>query len=114
MSRIAGSHEILRIEDLLDEFGNGHRSVRLVASRRQRGETGNEEMKTRKGNHVRRQLPQIGVQLAGKTQAGRGATERRDGQMIQIAERRRRQFQRAKTNVVESFVVNAKRFVGIL
>ena len=63
VSRIARRHHVLRVEHLLRELGHCHSPVLLRSTRCQRREAGHEEVETRKGDHVHRQLSQIGVQL---------------------------------------------------
>ena len=63
VARVAGRHDILGVEHLLDELGNGEGAVLLTAARCERSETRDEEVKTREGNHVYRQFSKISVQL---------------------------------------------------
>ena len=101
VSRIAGGHHVFGVEHLLGEFGHGERAVLLAAARGERSEAGHEEMQAREGDHVDGQLPQVGVELSGEAQGSGHAGHGGADEMIQIAVRRRRQFQRAEANVVK-------------
>lgn len=71
-------------------------------------------MQSREGDHVDGELSQIGVQLAGKSQAGGDAAQGRANQVIEIAVSRRGQLERPEADVVERLVVYAIRLVGVL
>lgn len=63
MARITSCHHVLGVEHLLREFGDGERPVLLAPPGGEGGEPGHEEVEAGKGDHVHRELPQIGVQL---------------------------------------------------
>lgn len=71
-------------------------------------------MQSREGDHVDGEFPQIGVQLAGKSQAGGDAAQSRADQVIEIAVSRRGQFKGPEADVVERLVVYAIRLVRVL
>ncbi|KFO97397.1 hypothetical protein N300_05296, partial [Calypte anna] len=66
--RVAGCHHIFGIKHLLGELWNRECPVLLAASGCQRSKAWHEEVKARERDHVHRQLPQVGVELARKTQ----------------------------------------------
>ena len=101
MSGIASGHHVLGVEHLLREFGDGEGAVLLAAAGGERGKAGHEKVETREGDHVDGQLPQIGVELAGEAERRRHSRHGGADQVIQVAVRRRRQFQSAEANVVK-------------
>ena len=67
--------------------------VLLRAAGGQRGEPGHEEVEAGEGNHVDRQLAQVGVELAGEPEAG-GHPGHGDGhQVVEVAVRGGAQLQ---------------------
>merc|ERR1719397_1611413 len=67
---VAGGHHVLGIKHLLGELGYGEGPVALAATGSEWGEAGHEEVEAGEGDHVDRQLPQVGVQLARESEAG--------------------------------------------
>ncbi len=57
VARVARRHHVLGVEHLLRELGNGQRAVALRAAGGQRRKARHEEVQSREGNHVHRQLP---------------------------------------------------------
>jgi hypothetical protein len=55
---------------LMGEFWNSERPVLLVASRSERGKSRHEKVETWEGHHVDSKLPQIGVEMTSKPEAG--------------------------------------------
>ena len=51
MSGVRCSHHVLRVKRLLRELRNGHGTVLLAATGRQRSKIGHEEIQTREGNY---------------------------------------------------------------
>ena len=70
MSGVTGSHHVLGIKHLSSELGHGEGPVLLGAPGGEGSEPGHEEVETREGDHVDRQLPQVSVELAGEPEAG--------------------------------------------
>ena len=70
MPGVASSHHVLGVKHLLGELGHGERPVLLAATGGQRGKAGHEEVEAGEGDHVDRQLPQVGIQLAGEPEEG--------------------------------------------
>ena len=83
MSGITRSHHVLSIEHLLSELGNSESSVLLRTSSSERSEARHEEVETREGDHVDRQLPQVSVELTREPETG-GDT--RHGERDQVVE----------------------------
>ncbi|KFZ48790.1 hypothetical protein N338_05997, partial [Podiceps cristatus] len=81
---IAGGHHVFGVEDLLGELGDGEGAVLLAAARRQRGETGHEEMETREGHHVDGQFTEIGVELTGETQTSGDAAHGGRNEVVEV------------------------------
>lgn len=71
-------------------------------------------MQSREGDHVDGEFSQIGVQLAGKSQARGDAAQSRANQMIEIAVSRRGQLEGPEADVIERLVVYAIRLVRVL
>ena len=114
VARIAGGHHVLGVEHLLCKLWHGQGSVLLAASGREWSEAGYEEVKTWKRYHVDSKLPEISVQLTGKSEAGRDAGHRRRDKMVEVTVRWCGQFECAEADVVQSLVVDAERFVCVL
>ena len=87
---VAGGHHVLGVKHLLRQLWHGEGAVLLTASGRQRSEAGNEEVEAWEWHHVDGEFPQISVQLAGESEAGRDAGHRRRDQMVEVAVRWRR------------------------
>ncbi|KFM03078.1 hypothetical protein AS27_14368, partial [Aptenodytes forsteri] len=81
---IAGGHHVFGVEDLLGELGDGEGAVLLAAAGRQGGEAGHEEVEAREGHHVDGQLAEIGVELAGETQAGGDAAHGGRDEVVEV------------------------------
>lgn len=71
-------------------------------------------MESREGDHVDGEFSQIGVQLAGKSQAGGDAAQSGANQVIEIAISRRGQLEGPEADVVKCLVVYAIRLVRVL
>ena len=71
-------------------------------------------METGEGDHVDSQLPQISVELTGETKASGDTGHGERHKVVQVAISRGGELQGAEANVVQSFIVNAKSFVGVL
>ncbi|EZA61696.1 hypothetical protein X777_09317 [Ooceraea biroi] len=79
-----------------------------------RGETGYEEVQSRERDHVDSELSQIGIKLAGESQASSDAAQGRADQMIEIAVGRRGQLESPEADIVERLVVYAIRLIRVL
>lgn len=73
-----------------------------------------EEVQSREGDHVNGELPQVGVKLAGKSEASGDAAQGRADEMVEIAVGRCGQFEGPEANIVERLVVYAIRLVRVL
>ena len=111
---IAGSHHVFSVKHLLREFGHGESSVGLRRAAGQRSKSRHEEMEARKRDHIDGKLTQVRVELSGKPQARCDTTHRVRHQVIQIAVRGVREFERTEADVVKSFVVDAVTLVRVL
>ena len=114
VARIAGGHHVLGVEHLLCKLWHGQGSVLLAASGREWREAGHEEVKTWEWYHVDGELPEISVQLAGESEAGRDARHCSRDQMVEITVRWCGQFECAEADVVQSLVVDTVRFICVL
>ena len=84
MSGVAGGHHVLGVEHLLGELGHGEGPVLLGAPGGEGSEPGHEEVETREGDHVDRQLPEVSVELAGEPEAGGHAGHGDAHQVVQV------------------------------
>lgn len=66
VSWITGSHHILSVKHLLDQFGNSQSSILLATSRSKWRKARHKEVKSRKRHHVDRQFAQVSVELTGE------------------------------------------------
>lgn len=106
--RVSGGHHVLGVKHLLGEFRNGDGAVLLTSAGGQRSVTGHEEVESWERNHIDGQLPQIGVELAGETQAG-GDTGHDDGhEVVEVTVCRGRKLESTETDLVQSLVVDAE------
>lgn len=80
----------------------------------QRGETGDEEVQSREGHHVDGELSQIGIKLAGESQASGDAAQGRADQVIEVAVSRRSQLESSEADIVERFIVYAIGLIRVL
>ena len=111
---IAGSHHVLGVEHLLSELWNGQGSVLLATTGGEWSEAGHEEVKTWEWHHVHCQLPQIGVQLTGESEAGCHTRHGGGDEMVEVTVRGCGQLQCTEADVVQSLVVDAECFVCVL
>ena len=96
MPGVAGRHHVLGVEHLLGQLGHRQRSVLLGAAGSEGGEPGHEEVEPGEGNHVDRQLPQVGVELAGEPEAGGEAGHGEGDQVVEVSIGRGVQLQSAE------------------
>ena len=84
MAGICSTHHVLRIPHLLRQLGDRERAVLLGASSREGGKAHHEKMKSRKGDQVDGEFPQIGVELSGESQAAGDSAHCSGYQMVEI------------------------------
>eukprot|EP00760_Papus_ankaliazontas_P025007 PhM_4_TR2455/c1_g1_i1/m.64634 len=111
---VGGAHHVLGVEHLLRELGHGERAVLLGAAGREGGEADHEEVQTGEGDEVDCELAEIGVELAGEAEAAGDAGHDSGDEVVEVAERGRGELERTKADVIQSFVINAHAFVGVL
>lgn len=114
MARVARRHHVLGVEHLLREFWYRESSVLLRSAGGERCESRHEEVQPRERNHVDGELPQIRVQLTREAQTRRHSGHGQRDQVVEVFVRRIGQLERAEADVVQGFVVNAVRLVGVL
>jgi len=114
VARVARGHHVLGVEHLLHQLGDGERAVLLATAGRERREPGDEKVQARERHHVDGQLPEVGVELSGEPEARGHAAYGRRHQVVQVAVSGCGELQGPEAYVVQRFVVDAKRFVGVL
>ena len=114
VARIACNHHVLGIEHLMSKLWHGQGLVLLATTGSERSEAGHEEVKTWEWHHVHCQLPQISIQLSRETEAGCHPSHGGGDQMVEVTIRGCVQLQSTKADIVESLVVDAECFVGVL
>ena len=114
MSGISSTHHILGIEHLLSELRHSESSVLLRTSSSERSEARHEEVETREGDHVDRQLPEVSVELTREPETG-GDTRHGEGdQVVEVTVGGSGELQSSEADVVESLVVNAVGLICVL
>ena len=111
---IAGSHHVLGVKHLLGQLGDGESSVLLGAATGERGKPWHEEVETREGDHVDGELAEVGVELAGESEAGGDSAHCGRNEVVEIAVGGCGQLECAEADVVECLVVDAVGLVGVL
>ncbi|KAF2978323.1 hypothetical protein EK904_004354 [Melospiza melodia maxima] len=111
---VARCHHVPGVEHLLGELWHRQGPVLLAAPSCQRGKAGHEEVQARKGHHVHRQLAQIRIQLAGEAQRGGDAAHGEGHQVVEVPIGGIGELQCPEANIIESLVVNAEGFIGVL
>merc|ERR1719491_18976 len=114
VARVSGAHHVLGVEHLLSQLRNGECAVLLGASGSEGGESGHEEVQTRKGDHVDGNLSQIAVELARESNAAGGCRNGSRDQVVEISISGGSKLQGAEANVVEGLVVHHHNLVRIL
>ena len=109
---VAGSHHVALIEHLGDKLGNA-RDLVVAGGRSSEGsETNQEEVETREGDQVDRQLSQISVQLSREAERAGNSGHNLGDQVVQISVRRRSDLQSAEADIVQGLVINAEDLIG--
>jgi len=111
---VGGAHHVLGVEHLLSQLGNGEGTVLLGTTRSQGGKADHEEVETGEGDQVDGELAQVGVELTGEAEGASDTAHDGRHKMVEISESWGGELESAEANVVQSLVVNAEHFVGVL
>ena len=99
---------------LLRQLRDGEGAVLLRAAGGERRETDHEKVQTRERDEVHRELAQDQRSADPGSAGTRDAGHDRGDEVVQVAERRRRQLQGAEADVVQGLVVKDHALVGVL
>lgn len=113
MARITRGHDVFGIKQLVRQLRHRDRLVRLAPPRGQRGGADGEEVETGEGDHVDGEFAEVGVELAGETQAGGDTRDDEGDEVVEVGVSWGGDFQGAEADVVEGFVVDAEGEVGV-
>ena len=89
-------------------------AVLLGAATGEGSEAAHEEVETGEGDHVDRQLPQIGVQLTGEPETSCHSRHGGRHEMVQVPVGGSGELEGAEADVVEGFVVDAEGLICVL
>mmetsp|Transcript_22833 Transcript_22833/g.34274 ORF Transcript_22833/g.34274 Transcript_22833/m.34274 type:complete len:314 (-) Transcript_22833:77-1018(-) len=114
MTGISSTHHVLGIEGLSGELRDSQypKGIRLIA--RQRSETNEEEVKTREGDHVHRQLTQIAIQLTRESETTSSSGHGCCNQVVQVAIAGVLKLECTEANIVKRLVIKCKALIGVL
>ena len=101
-------------QHLLRQLWHCQCTILLRTARSQWCETCHEEVQTWERHQVHCNLAQVAVQLSREAQAAGHTAHCRRHQMVQVTVSWGSQFQRAETNIVQSFVVQQEGLIGVL
>lgn len=111
---VRSAHHVLGVEHLLCQLWDGERAVLLRAARCQRSEAHHEEVETWERNQVDGDLAQVRVELTWEAEAACDTGHDDGDEMVQVTECWCGELERTEADVIQSFVVDAHRFVGVL
>ena len=101
-------------QHLLRQLWHCQCTILLGTARSQWCEACHEEVQTWERHQVHCNLAQVAVQLSREAQAAGHTAHCRRHQMVQVTVSWGSQFQRAETNIVQSFVVQQEGLIGVL
>ena len=101
-------------QHLLCQLWHCQCTILLRTARSQWCEACHEEVQTWERHQVHCNLAQVAVQLSREAQAAGHTAHGRRHQMVQVTVSRGSQFQRAETNIVQSFVVQQEGLIRVL
>jgi len=114
MSRVAGGHHVFSIKHLLCQFGDCKISVPLAIPGGEWGEPGHEEVESGEGHHVDCQFAEVSIELAWEAEAGGDAGHGGTDQVVEVTVGGRGKTQSVEADVIEGFVVDDVRLIGVL
>ena len=113
VTEIRGSHDVLRIKDLLRKVGHSKMLERLCISARQRRKANHEEVKSGERTHVDGQLAKIRVELTRETETCRDSGHDCRNQVVKIGVGRISDLQSPLVDIVQSLVIDTESFIRI-
>mmetsp|Transcript_34709 Transcript_34709/g.81846 ORF Transcript_34709/g.81846 Transcript_34709/m.81846 type:complete len:406 (+) Transcript_34709:534-1751(+) len=114
VARIGGAHHVLGIECLGGELGHRQDTEPLGTVGGQGGESDHEKVETRERNHVDGKLSEIAVQLTGESERAGCSGNGIGNQVVEVAVGGVGELESAEANVVQGFVIEGERLVGVL
>ncbi|EPY39693.1 hypothetical protein AGDE_04235 [Angomonas deanei] len=111
---VGGLHHVLGVEHLLGELGHGETAVLLGAAAGEGGEAHHEEVQTGEGHEVDGELAEVRVELTGEAEAAGDTGHDSRDEMVEVAEGGSGELEGSETDIVQSLIVDAHRFIGVL
>jgi len=114
VARVGGAHHVLGVPHLLGELRDRQGAVLLGAPGGERREADHEEVQARERDEVDGQLAEVGVELAREAEAAGDAAHGGGDEVVEVAEARGGELERAEADVVERLVVEHHALVRVL